>query len=126
MVARLASRFVILALLGLMASFAVACSSSETVPDDPVAEAEMEQEERSVVLYQYRFNPNSLTVRPGTTVTFENRDPEAHNINIPALDIDQNVDPNDEWSHTFDVEGDFAVGNRFSDGMKLDLYVEGE
>ena len=126
MLSRFASRLSALTLLVLVASFALACSSSETVPDDPVTEAELEQEERSVVLYQYRFNPNSMTVRPGTTVTFENRDPEPHNINIPALDIDENVEPNEEWSNTFEMVGDFAVGNRFSDGMQLDLYVDDE
>lgn len=120
------SRTIALGLVGTLMLFTVACSSSsdEEVPDEQVVEETLEQEDQSIVLYQYRFNPNAMEISSGTTVIFENRDPEAHNINIPALDIDENLEPNAEWEYTFDTQGEFAVGNRFSDGMQLNLVVQ--
>ena len=123
MMKRLITRVLAIGLVGSLMVFSIACSSSETVPDEQVTEDDLEAQEQSVVLYNYRFNPNSIEVSAGTTLTFENQDPEAHNISIPALNIDQNIDPNDEWSMTLDTVGEFAVGNRFDDGMQLDLHV---
>ena len=118
------ARLSALLLIASLALFALACGgSSATVPDQPATEAQPQQD-RTVVLYQYRFNPNALTVPSGTTIVFQNRDPESHNLNIPALNIDQNIQPNQEWSHTFNTRGEFAVGNRFSDGMRLDIIVQ--
>lgn len=124
MIQRLITRTLAVGLVGSLMLFSLACSSSDPVPDEEVAEAPEPAEDRPVVLYQYQFQPSSISVAPGTTVVFQNQDPESHNVNIPALDVDQNIEPNDEWSYTFDTEGDFAVGNRFSEGMKLDLTVE--
>ena len=124
MLERLTAKLLIVGLIGSLTLFSFACGGSDTVPDETPSADEPAQEESSVVMYQYRFNPNSLEVRPGTTIVFENRDPESHNISIPALDVDQNIEPNQDWTYTFDTEGEFAVGNRFSDGMKLDLVVE--
>lgn len=121
---RIIARTLVLAMLSSLMLFGLACGGSDPAPDESVAETPEPPRDRSVVLYQYRFQPASLTVPVGTKVTFRNQDPEAHNINIPALDVDQSVQPNQEWSYTFDTEGEFAVGNRFSDGMKFDLTVE--
>ncbi len=123
MAKRIASRVALVTLVGSLMFFVFACGGSDTVPDDPTG-ADAAPQDQSVVLYQYRFNPNSLEIESGTTVVFENRDPETHNINIPALDVDTTVEPNEEWSHTFETQGEFAVGNRFSDGMMLDLVVD--
>lgn len=119
------TRFTALAIALSFALFAFACGGSgSSVPDEQPTQQAQPQETRTVVMYQYRFNPNSLTIPAGTTVVFQNRDPEAHNVNIPALNVDQNVGPNAEWSHTFSTRGEFAVGNRFSDGMRLDINVQ--
>ena len=100
-----------------------ACGSPDTVPDEPLTDQAAE-DERTIVLYQYRFNPNQLQIEQGTTVVFENRDPETHNINIPALNIDRDIEPEERWTYTFDTEGEFAVSNRESERMRMDLDVE--
>lgn len=123
MVHRTIFRLLAAGLIAAFTAFAVACGGSDPAPDEPV-QAEAPQQEKTVVLYQYRFNPNTIQVSPGTRVVFENRDPEVHNISIPALNVDQNIEPNQEWVYTFDTQGEFAIGNRMSDGMKLDLTVE--
>jgi len=110
-------------LVSLMA-FTAACGGGDSVPDDSAAQSSNAPESRSVVLYQYRYNPSTLTIPAGTSVTFKNRDPERHNISIAALNVDQNLDANQEWSYTFDTTGEFAVSNRFSDRMQLTIVVE--
>ena len=121
---RTISRIVAVGLIALSVGFATACGGgSDSVPDEP-ATSDAPQEEKTVVLYQYRFNPSSLEIPSGTKVIFENRDPEVHNVNIPALNIDQNIQPNETWEYTFDTQGEFAVSNRMSEGMRLDLVVQ--
>ena len=123
MMKHLITRVLAIGLVGSLMAFSVACSSSETVPDEEITEGQTQAQDQVIVLYNYRFNPNSVDATVGSTLTFENQDSESHNINIPALDIDENLEPNQEWSVTLDTVGEFAVGNRFSDGMQLDLYV---
>lgn len=124
MIQRLIIRTLALSLVASLMAFSFACSSSDDVPDEEVAEQPSEPEDRPVVLYQYQFQPGSMTIATGTSITFQNQDPESHNVNIPALNVDENIEPNQEWTYTFDTEGEFAVGNRFSEGMQLDLTVE--
>lgn len=69
---------------------------------------------KSLILYQYKFNPNTLTVPVGTTVVFKNKDPEQHNVTIQALNVDQMLKANGEWSYTFSATGEYAVTNRLS------------
>lgn len=121
---RFAAKAMSIAMLVSLMAFTAACGGGDTVPDDSAAQSSNAPESRSVVLYQFRYNPSSLTIPAGTTVTFKNRDPERHNINIAALNVDQNLDANQEWSYTFDTTGEFAVSNRFDDRMQLTVIVE--
>ena len=108
----------------------MACSSSEPVEDEAQQEqveqpADQQTQAKTVTLYQYRFNPNTLTVPAGTQVVFVNKDPEKHNVNIPALNIDESIEPGGEYAYTFDTTGEFAVSNRLSTSpMKMTLVVE--
>ena len=93
--------------------------------DEMATEQPGESQVREVSLYQYRFNPNTVTVAAGTTVQFENKDPDRHNISIPQLNIDQNLAAGETFSHTFETTGEFAVTNRFaSRPMKMTIVVE--
>ncbi len=120
----LVGRIVTLCVIGSFALTAVACGGKDQVPDSNVQQGSNAPKDRSVVMYQFKFNPNTLTVPAGTTVTFSNKDPEAHNINIPALNVDHSVEPNQSWSHTFTTTGEFAVGNRFTQSMSMTLIVQ--
>ena len=120
-----------LAGLALVAIFAIgvtACSGSkkQQVPQDqPTQGSTAEQKSKTVILYQYRFNPNQLTIVKGTKVTFENKDPDKHNVNIPQLNISEDLENGDEFSHTFETVGEFAVSDRFSStGMKMTIKVK--
>ena len=113
-----------LLVLVIMATFSLtACGGGEEkMNEENVTEA---PKEASVSLKGYRFNPNTLTIAAGTTVTFSNEDPEVHNIQIASLNVDQNIDPGASWSYTFATTGEFAVGNRLATNpMNATIVVE--
>ena len=79
---------------------------------------------KSIIIYSYKFNPNTLTVPVGTTIVFQNKDPEQHNVNITALNVDQMIKPNSQWSYTFSSTGTFTVTNRLANTpMKATIIV---
>lgn len=94
------------------ASATIACGGSDAPADGAATEPVAEQ--ASMVLYQYKFNPNTLSISAGTTVVFENKDAERHNVTIPALNVDQMVDSGQSWEYTFNTTGEFALENRLS------------
>lgn len=96
----------------MAATFTIACGGSEEPADMPATEPAPQQ--ASVVMYQYKFNPNTLSIAAGTTVVFENKDPEQSNVTIAALNIDQMIAPGQTWSYTFNTTGEFAVENRLA------------
>lgn len=110
--------------LSLVASlFVVACGGSDT-PADSTPTQTAPQEQR-VTMQGYQFNPNTVSIAAGTTVVFENKDPERHNVTISALGIDQMVDPGQSWSYTFTTTGEFAVQNRLAtNGMAATITVQ--
>lgn len=116
-----------LTLLAAVAFGATACGGSkkqEKAPAEETTETAQENDTKKVVLYNYRFNPNQLTITKGTAVTFENKDPDKHNVNIPALNIDENLESGKTFTRTFNTTGSFAVSNRFaSTPMKMTLEV---
>ena len=102
---------------------ATACKKKQEVPDDTVTASVPQAKE--VMLYQDRFNPNTLTISAGTSVKFVNKDPERHNVRIAALNIDEMVDSGSSWSHTFDTAGEFAVDNRLATNpMSMTIVVQ--
>lgn len=120
---RLPKAMILLLIFAAM-SLTACKKKGQEVPDAPVNTAPAPQT-KEVMLYQYRFNPNSLTVSVGTTVNFVNKDPERHNVRIAALNIDQMVDSGQSWSHKFDTKGEFAVDNRLATNpMAMTIVVE--
>jgi plastocyanin len=103
-----------LVILALVAPL-TACGGSDPVPDNyPTDNTPAAPRAKSLVIYNYAFNPNTLTIPVGTTVIFQNKDPEQHNITIQALGVDQTLKPNTEFSYTFNAAGTYTVNNRIS------------
>jgi plastocyanin len=103
--------------------FTVACGGSDTPAD--TTPVDTTPQSQTVQMFGYKFNPNSVSVAAGTTVVFENKDPERHNVTISALGIDQMVDPGQSWSYTFTTTGEFAVQNRLAtNGMAATINVQ--
>ena len=81
--------------------------------------------QKVVILYGGRFNPGEISVAEGANIVFKNKDRETHNVKIAALDVDQDIAAGDEWSHTFETVGEFAVENTIAQQpMKMTIVVE--
>lgn len=106
-------------IIGIALSSTMGCGKKEDkAPVEQVATA-------TIKLASYKFNPTTITITAGTIVTFMNDDPEVHNVRIPALGIDQNIEPGASWDYTFDTAGEFAVDNRMTENpMKATIVVE--
>lgn len=112
-----------------LVSAGLGCSGQQEKDDGKATEQQQsdqdEQDEKVVVLYEYRFNPSSLTIPKGTKVVFRNKDKEKHNVKIGALEIDENIPSGKTFEHTFETTGEFAVENRLSkESMKMTITVE--
>ena len=102
----------------------MSCASNPPVQAAPVQEA-VQLADKTVVLYQFRFNPNTLQIPAGTTVIFKNKDGVRHNVTATSLGIDQMIEPGTQWSYTFSSTGEYAVENRLADSpMKASIVVE--
>lgn len=103
-----------------------ACGGSGPAPDNYPTERPVNNAPRakSLVIYNYQFNPNTLTIAVGTTVVFQNKDPEQHNVTIQQLGVDQNLKPNTEFSYTFNQPGTYTVNNRLANSpMRATIVV---
>ncbi len=108
-----------------------ACKGKQTPADNPPVEStaggggEAEAPKTvSVVLYDYKFNPNSRAVPVGTTVVFQNKDPEQHNVSIVSLNIDEMLKTNEAVEVTFNQPGTYKVTNRTSrNPMQMTIVV---
>ncbi|AWV89811.1 cupredoxin domain-containing protein [Bradymonas sediminis] len=122
------SKFIVFGLLVMFLSAGLtACSSGDdaVAKDDTVAEQPAAAQTKTVALYKYKFNPATLTVSAGTIVKFSNKDPDQHNVNIAALNIDQTLAAGESFEYKFDTAGEFAVDNRFATNpMKMTIIVE--
>jgi plastocyanin len=66
-------------------------------------------EEAKVGIDNFAFTPDTLTVKPGTTVTFENHDDIPHLVvAVDGKYRSKALDTNDKFSFTFDKPGEYA------------------
>lgn len=79
---------------------------------------------KSVVIYNSRFNPNSLSIPVGSKVVFRNKDPEQHNVSVKKLNIDQMLKSNESLEVVFGRAGTYTVSNRLANTpMKATITV---
>jgi hypothetical protein len=81
------------------------------------------------------FDPKSVKVRSGDTVVFENVDEEAHwpasdphptHTDYPEFDPKKPVEPNTEWSFTFDKPGEWKYHDHQNPYLKGEIIVSTE
>jgi plastocyanin len=101
-----------LALLALFAATLVAAACGRDGGSDAYGERsaiEVSGTSVTVELKDIRFRPQGIRVKPGTTVTWVNKDPVIHNVRqvesvFLSLDV---VQPGDTFSYTFDKPGKY-------------------
>lgn len=92
----------ILAFLSLI--LVAACGGGATAP--PYSEPAPPSEGAEVIIEGFAFEPATLTVAPGTIVTWINEDSDAHTVAIAGIES-PSLDKDDSWSYTFDTAGTF-------------------
>ena len=66
-------------------------------------------DEAKVGIDNFAFTPETLTVKPGTTVVFENHDDIPHLVvAVDGKYRSKALDTNDKFSFTFDKPGEYA------------------
>ena len=63
-------------------------TSPQTKGESTQNAATQEDDQKVVILYGGRFNPDEISVAKGTSIVFKNKDREKHNVKIAALDVD--------------------------------------
>jgi plastocyanin len=63
----------------------------------------------TVHIKDFKFVPATVTVAPGTTITFINDDQEPHTVTATNHSFDsEGLDTNQKWAHAFAKAGSFA------------------
>jgi len=63
----------------------------------------------AVEIHKFAFSPKEITVKPGTTIVWTNRDETPHTIIAgDGSFVSKAMDTDDSFSHTFASEGDFG------------------
>jgi plastocyanin len=91
-------------------------------PGSPASAAET----YTVQISDFAFKPASLTVSPGDTVVFINRDGDAHTVSASDKSFDSaGLDTNEKWTHTFTKPGTYAYFCELHPYMKGVIVVRG-
>jgi plastocyanin len=79
----------------------------------------------TVHIKMFAFNPASVTIREGDTVTFINDDSDAHTATAVDKSFDSaGLDTGDKWSHTFTKSGTYAYYCALHPYMKGTIVVK--
>jgi plastocyanin/uncharacterized membrane protein YozB (DUF420 family) len=71
----------------------------------------------AVTMQDYAFNPDAITIKVGTTITWTNHDSEGHTVTSDDGRIDSgNIDTNQTYSYTFDTPGTYPIYCRYHGG----------
>ena len=63
----------------------------------------------TVDIKRFAFAPRDVTIAPGTTIVWTNRDDAPHTVTGKDKTFaSKGLDTGDRYDHTFDTEGDFA------------------
>ena len=62
----------------------------------------------AVAIEKFAFAPKEITVTPGTTIVWTNRDETPHTVSASDRSfVSKAMDTDDRYEHTFATEGDF-------------------
>ena len=89
---------------------AVAGTALMAIAGNALAQQPVAAKSAEIVIENFKFVPATLTVAPGTSVTWDNRDEEPHNIvNIdqPRRFRSQAIDGGEKYTCVFDQPGTY-------------------
>lgn len=104
----------------------VASPTDDTLPATPGADDPDSTGDASVEIANFEFEPGTLTVAAGSTVTWTNNDTAPHTVTASDGSFDSgNIDPGETFSFTFETEGTFDYVCSYHPGMAGSVTVTG-
>jgi plastocyanin len=78
----------------------------------------------TVVIEGTKFQPETLTVKRGETVTWINKDPFPHTVTAAGVFDSHDIPPNRSWRYRAQKTGEYAYNCTLHPNMKESLKVE--
>ena len=117
-------RYRVIGVVVLLMLFIVAgCSGSSTSNDTNTSTGKKASETATVSIKDFAFNPDSVTVSVGGTVTWKNNDSATHTIKGRDFES-ENLKPGDSFSQTFEKVGTFDYSCSIHPAMTGKVVVE--
>lgn len=124
-----------LLILILAAGAVIMLGSKQSTPDNKAAESASKEPTATamVEITKDGFMPNTLSVKPGTAVTWINQDDKPHHIasnphpthtNLSGLDSGQEIGTGDSYSFTFSQPSTFSYHDHLDPAINGTIVVQ--
>jgi plastocyanin len=110
----------------LFATLLTACSPAATpAPAQAVPTQAASGNEVQINISGFKYDPASITIKVGTTVTWTNNDTASHTVTADDGSwTSDNLANGATYSHTFDKAGTYPYHCNFHSGMKATIIVQ--
>lgn len=109
-----------LLLLGII--FIIGCAQQQAnAPEAPASQGA--QAENTIIIKNYAFNPPSLSVSKGATVTWTNEEDISHTVTMEGVFDSGALTKGKSFSYKFDHKGEFAYYCSFHQSMNGKITV---
>lgn len=103
----------------------VQTEAAEEVQEQEIPEEIVETGEgESVVIKDFAFNPQTLTIKVGTTVTWTNEDSALHTVTAEGIFDSGALSKGESWAYTFEEIGTYDYMCTFHPYMEGTIIVE--
>lgn len=104
-----AGGFILILVFALTGCSSPPLATTPTQPAVPAPSASAAQNQLDITILNFAFGPQTVTVSPGTKVTWTNKDSTAHTVtsDSPLFDSGQ-INPGGTYSFTFNQTGNFG------------------
>ena len=116
-------RYVLVGVVLLMLFIAAGCTGSSTSNGTKTSTGQKASKTATVSIKDFAFNPDSVTISVGGTVTWKNEDSATHKIKGQDFESD-NLNSGDSFSQTFDKVGTFDYSCLIHPAMTGKVIVE--
>ena len=97
-----------LAIAACGAGTQASASAMHDMPTPAASPASNAVATKSVEIANFAFSPAVITVKVGATVTWTNKDEDAHTVAITSAAVSKPLQSGDSYAHTFDQPGTYS------------------
>ncbi|MFH0978887.1 MAG: cupredoxin domain-containing protein [Candidatus Woesearchaeota archaeon] len=95
-----------------------------SVPSVQTTTTPEQQQAVQVVMSNFKFVPNTLTISAGTEVDWINQDSVPHTVTIASLAVDQPMPSGAQYGHIFSNPGTYEVRCKLHPSMIMTVTVQ--